>query len=139
MRIALLFILIFRSDDLGCGLFQILWIRGFCHSMLSILHQIYIFINSRLGLSQLGPHAFNCIRTKSSRRTPVKPSRRTPVKPGCHRSTRLWLLSSSYYFSYPMKKLTSITRGGSRLRPTGFSTSLPTVMLKGGKPHALTS
>ena len=31
------------------------------------------------------------------------------------------------------------TRGGSRLRPTGFSTSPPTVVLEGGKPHASTS
>ena len=32
-----------------------------------------------------------------------------------------------------------ITRGKGRLRPTGFSTSPPTVVLKGGKPHASTS
>ena len=31
------------------------------------------------------------------------------------------------------------TRGGGRLRPTGFSTSPPTVVLEGGKPHASTS
>ena len=38
-----------------------------------------------------------------------------------------------------MKKLTSITRRKDQLRPTGFSTSLFTVMLKGGRFYALAS
>ena len=39
-----------------------------------------------------------------------------------------------------MRKLTSFfTRGGGQLRLTGFSTSPPTVVLEGGKPHASTN
>ena len=38
-----------------------------------------------------------------------------------------------------MRKLTSFfIREEGQLRPTGFSTSSPTVVLKDGKPHALT-
>ena len=96
--------------------------------MLRILHQIHTFVYSRLGSSQPSFHAFNCIKTKPSRRTSVKPRRHWP--------TRLWLLLSSHYPSYPMRKLTSMTRGGSQLHPTGFSTSPPTVVHKDGKSHA---
>ena len=131
MGIALLFILVFRSDDSSCGLFQILWIQGLRHSMLSILYQIHIFVNSWLSSSQPSFHASNRIKTKLSRRI--------PVKPGCYWPTRLWPLLSSHYPGYSIKKLTSITKGGDQLRPTGFSTSPPILMLKGGKPHALTS
>ena len=38
-----------------------------------------------------------------------------------------------------MRKLTSFTKEGGQLRLTGFSTLSPTVVLKGGKLHALTS
>ena len=63
------------------------------------MHQIHTFLNSRLGSSQPSPHASNCIRTK--------PSRRIPVKLGCHWPTCLWPLSSNHYPGYPMRKLTS--------------------------------
>ena len=68
--------------------------------MLRILHQIHIFINSKLGPSQPSLYASNCI-------SKPKPSRRTSVKPGCHWPARLWLLSSSHYPSNSMTKLTS--------------------------------
>ena len=129
MRIALLFILVFRFDGSGYGLFQILWIfyprplssnaqyltpdtHHWCSAsytrytllMLRILHQIYIFINFRLDFSQLSPHTSNCI-------SEPKPSRCTSVKLGCHWPARLWFLSSSHYPSYSMKKLTSHHKG----------------------------
>ena len=131
MKIALLFILVFWSDDSGYRLFQILWIQGFYHSMLSILHQIHIFVNFRLGSSQPSLYTSNCIRTKLSRCILVKPD--------CHWPTCLWPLSSSHYSGYPIKKLTSITRKGGQLCLIGFSTLSPTVVLKGSKPHALTN
>ena len=64
------------------------------------MYQIHLLVNSRLEFSQPSPHASNCVSEQ-------KPSRRTPVKPGCHWPARLWLLSSSHYPGYPMKKLTS--------------------------------
>ena len=66
----------------------------------------------------------------------TKPSRCTSVKPGYHRFAYLWLTSSTHYPGYPIKKLTSITRGEDQLRPTGFSNSPPTVVLKGSKSQA---
>ena len=103
------------------------FIRGLCHLMLSILHQIHIFFNSRLGSFQPSFYASNCIRTK--------PSRRASIKLGRHWFTRLWLSSSSHYPGYLMKKLMSITRKGSQLHPTGFSISPPTVVPKSGEIH----
>ena len=100
-------------------------------SMLHILHQIYTFVNSRLGSSQPNPHASNYIKTKPSRHIPVKPGRDWP--------TRFWLLSSSHYPGYPIKKLISITKKRGRLRLTGFSTLPSTMVLKGGKPHTSSS
>ena len=99
--------------------------------MLYILYQIYTFVNSRLGSSQSSLHISNCIITKLSRHI--------SVKLGCHWPTRPWLLSSSHYSGYQMRKLTSITKEEDQLCPNGFSTSPPTVVFKGGKPHALTS
>ena len=64
------------------------------------IHQIHLFVNSRLDSSQPSPHTSNCVSKPKS-------LRRIPIKPGCHRPARLWLLSSSHYFGYPMKKLTS--------------------------------
>ena len=96
--------------------------------MLSILHQIHIFFNSKLGSSQPSFYASNCIRTK--------PSKHTSIKLGCHWPARLLPLSSSHYLGYSMKKLTSITKGESQLRPTGLSALPPTMVLKGGKSHA---
>ena len=96
--------------------------------MLRILHQIHTFVNSKLGSSQSNFYASNCIKTKLSRRIPVKPGR--------HQSIHLWSLSSNHYPGYLMKKLTFIIRGEGRLHSTGFSTSPPIVVLKGGKPHA---
>ena len=109
------------------------FILDLCHLMLRILYQIHISYNSRPGSPSQGLYISNyIIRTKSSRRTPVKLS--------CHWPARLWPLSSSHYPGYQMTKLTSIfTKRRGQLRPTGFSTSSPTVMLKGGKPHASTS
>ena len=72
--------------------------------MLRILHQIHIFVNSRLDFSQLSPHASNCILEP-------KPSTYIPVKPSCHWLARLWPLSSNYYPGYPMKKLTFHHKG----------------------------
>ena len=72
--------------------------------MLRILNQIYTFVNFRLGFSQPSPHASNCIRTK--------PSRHISVKPGHHRPARFWLLLSSHYPGYLMKKLTSYHKRG---------------------------
>ena len=68
------------------------------------MHQIHLFVNSRLDSSQPSSHTSNHV-------SEPKPSRRTSVKPGGHRPTRLWLLSSSYYPGYPMKKLTSHHKG----------------------------
>ena len=68
--------------------------------MLCILHQIHIFVNSRLDSSQPSPHAFNCVSVP-------KPLKHTPVKPGCHRPACFWPLLSSHYPSYRIKKLTS--------------------------------
>ena len=99
--------------------------------MFRILYQIYTFVNSRLGFSQPGSYVFNYIRTK--------PSRYTSIKPGCHWPTHFWLLSSSHYLGYLMRKLTSIIRKRSRLHSTGFSTSPSTIVLKGSKLHALIS
>ena len=65
-----------------------------------LMHQIYLFVNSRLDSSQPSPHA-------SNRVSEPKPSRRIPVKPGRHWPTRLWPSSSSQYPDYPMRKLTS--------------------------------
>ena len=90
-------------------------IQGLCHLMLSILYQIHIFdalyFTTDTHLCQLQTQFFpakpsciqSCIRTKLSRRTPIKLSR--------HRLARLWLLSSSHYLGYPMKKLTSYHKG----------------------------
>ena len=64
------------------------------------IHQIYLFINSKLNSSQPSSHASNCV-SKS------KPSRCTSVKPGCHWPARLWPSLFSYYPDYSMKKLTS--------------------------------
>ena len=119
-------------------------IRGLCYLMLSILHQIHIFnapyLTPDTHFCQLQTRLFpaepSCIQSYIR----TKPSRRTPVKPGRHRPTRLRPSSSSQYPDYPMRKLTSFfTRGRGRLRPTGFSTSPPIVVLEGGKPHASTS
>ena len=99
--------------------------------MLCILHQIHIFFNSRLGSSQPSPHASNHIRIKFSRCILIKHS--------CHWPSRLWLLLFSHYPGYLKKKLTSIIRRGDRLCLIGFSTLPPTMVLKSGKPHALTS
>ena len=119
-------------------------IRGLCHLMLSILYQIHIFDASYLTpdthlrqlQTRLYPAESSCIQSYIR----TKPSRRTPVKPGRHRPTRLRPSSSSQYPDYPIRKLTSFfTRGGGRLRPTGLSTSPPTVVLESGKPHASTS
>ena len=96
-----------------------------------ILHQIHIFFNFRLGFSQPSPHASNCIRTKLLRHISVKSIYHWPA--------RFWLLSSSYYPGYPMKKLTFITRREDQLCPTGLSTLLLTVVFQGGKPHTLVS
>ena len=41
------------------------FIRGFCHLMLSILHQIHIFVNSRPGSTQPSPHASNRVSEPS--------------------------------------------------------------------------
>ena len=102
-------------------------IRGLYYSILSILHQIHIFFNSRLGSFQPSFYASNCIKIKLSRRIPIKLGRYWPA---C-----FWLLSCSHYLGYPIRKLMSITRREGQLRPTGFSISPPTVVLKGGKPN----
>ena len=99
--------------------------------LLRILHQIHIFVNSKLGFSQPIPYASNCIR--------IKPLKCKPIKPNCHWPTRFWLLPSSYYLSYPMRKLMFIIKGRNQLHPTSFSTLPLTVVLKDDKPHALTS
>ena len=72
-------------------------------SRLCILYQIHIFVNSRFSSSQPSPYASNHIRTK--------PSRRTPVKPSHHWPTRLWFLSSSHYANYLIRKLTFYYKG----------------------------
>ena len=108
------------------------FILGFCHLMLHILYQIYIFYNSRLGSFSRDLHTSNyIIRTKFSRCILIKPDSHQPV--------HLWLLSSSQYPDYSMKKLTFFTKREGQLHLTSFSTSPPTMMLKGGKFHTLTS
>ena len=72
--------------------------------MLRILHQIHIFVNSRLGSSQPSPHTSNHV-------SEPKLSRCAPVKPDYHQPARFWLLSSSNYPGYLMKKLTSHHKG----------------------------
>ena len=68
------------------------------------MHQIHLFVNSRLDSFQPSSHASNCV-------SEPKPSRRTPVKSNCHWPARLWPLLSSHYPGYSMKKLTSHHKG----------------------------
>ena len=104
-------------------------IRGFRHLMLRILHQIHLFVNSRLGSTQLSPHTSNCILEPSLQ--DVHPSSLVAIG-----------LPANSLCIQPIPWLSNeeadvFTRGG-QLRPTGFSTS-PIVVLKGGKPHTSTS
>ena len=68
------------------------------------MHQIHLFVNSRLNFFQPGLHISNHV-------SEPKPLRRTPVKSGRYWPARLWLLSSSHYPGYSMKKLTSHHKG----------------------------
>ena len=101
-------------------------------SMLHILHQIYIFVNSRLGSSQPNLHTSNRVSELSLQ--DVYPS--SPVAIGlpafglCHLANTLAIQWRSWYL---------IIRGGGQLRPTSSSISPPTVVFKGGKPYALIS
>ena len=107
--------------------------------MLSILHQIYImdalYLISNIYFCQLQTRFFlaksSCIQLCIK----TKPSRHILVKSDYYWPACLELLSSSHYFGYLIKKLTSITRERSQLRLTGFSISPPTVVLKGSKFH----
>ena len=86
-------------------------IQDFRHLILSILHQIHIVDAPDTHLCQLWTRLFPdklsdiqlCIR--------IKLLRLIPVKPGCYQFARLWLLSSSHYPGYPIKKLTSHHKG----------------------------
>ena len=142
MEIALLFILVFRSDNLGCRLFQILWI--FHQRPLSFNAQYltpdthcwysrYIFL-SILDSTFPSRALIHPIVYQNQSFQDVHLS--SPVTIGlsvfsfCHLATILPIQWGSWRL---------ITRGGGRLRPTGFSTSLSTMAPKGGKPHALAS
>ena len=98
-----------------CSKYSEVSFQGLCHSMLSILHQIYIvnapYLIPDTHLCQLQTWFFpakpSCIQLYIK----TKPSRHSAVKPGCHWLVRLWPSSSSYYPGYPMKKLTSYHKG----------------------------
>ena len=81
-------------------------IRDLCHLMLSILHQIHIVDTPDTHLRQLQTWFFSAKPSCIQSCIKTKPSRRTPVKSGRHWPARLWPLSSSHYPGYSMKKLT---------------------------------
>ena len=108
------------------------FIQGFCHFMFSILHQIHISLSTPD--SALPSRAL--IHLIVYQNQAFKTYNRLAWLP---LASRHWLSSSSQYPGYPMRKLMSFfTRGRGQLRSTGFSTLPPTVVLKGGKPHAST-
>ena len=116
------------------------FIWGLRHSMLSILHQIHIVDAPDTLLCQLQtrllPAALLCIQSYIRTKAFKTYTRQAwsplayPLFGLCHLATTLAIQWRSWRF---------ITRRGGQLRPTGFSTSLPIVVPKGGKPHALTS
>ena len=114
-------------------------IRGLRHLMLSILHQIHIFVNSRYTSlstpdSALPSQALIHPIVSEPSLQDVYPS--SPIAIGlpifglCHLATTLAIQWGSWHL---------ITREKSRLRSTSFSTSPPTVLLKSVKSHAWTS
>ena len=100
-----------------------------CHLMLCILHQIYIFYNSRLDSSSQNLHISNCI-------IKTKLLKHISIKPDCHWPAQLWLLSYSQYPDYLMRKLTFFIKEKSQLHLTGFSSSPLTMVFKSNKSHA---
>ena len=97
-----------------------------------IWHQIYITVNSKLGCSQSSAHASNCVSESSLQ--------------DVHMSSPVAINLPAFGLHYlgitlaiPWRTWRLITRGEGQLRPNGFSTSSPIVMLKGGKLHFLIS
>ena len=142
MGVALLFILIFRSNNSGCGLFQILWIF---HPRLSSFDAQYLTPDT---------HCW-CSRYTSSSTPDLTLSSQTFMHPIVYQNRNfqdvypsspvaIGLPAFGFYhlattLAIQWRSWCLITRRGSRLRPTGFSTSLPTVAPKGCKTHVLTS
>ena len=142
MGIALLFILVFRSDDSGCELFQILWIF---YPRPSSFDAQYFTPDTNCWCSR-----YTSLPTPNS----TLPSRAL-IYPIVYQNQSLQDIhpSSPITIGLPafgLRHLATtlaiqwrswrlITRKRGQLRPIGFSTSLPTVAPKGGKPHALAS
>ena len=146
MGIALVFILVFWSDDSGCGLFQILWILHLrllsfdvqyltpdTHRSCSASYTRYISL-STLDSTFPSRALMHLIVYQNRSLQDVHPSSLVaiglPAFSLCHLAIILVIQWKSWRL---------ITRRRGQLCLTGFSTSPPTVAPKGGKPHALTS
>ena len=146
MGIAQLFILVFWSDDSGFRLFQILW----------IFHPRPLSFNAQY----LTPDTYYWCSASYTRYTSLStPNLTLPSRALIHpivyqnQSLQNVYPSSPVAIGLPVfgfrhlaitlaiqwRSWRLITKGGGWLRLTGFSTISPTVALKGGKPHALTS
>ena len=146
MGIALLFILVFQSDDSGFGLFQIYWI--FCPRPLSFNAQYLIpdthywcpasytrYISlSTLNLTFPSQALMHPIVYQNRSLQDIHPS--SPVAIGLPAFGLCYLAIT---LAIQWKSWRLITKREGRLRSTGSSISPSIVAPKGNKPHALTS
>ena len=107
-------------------------IQGLRHLMLSILHQIHTFVNSRLDSSQPSLYASNCV-LKSSLQD-VHPSSQVAISLPAFVFCHLAIILAIQWRCWCL-----IIRAGGQLRLTNFSTLSSTMVFKSGKSHALTS
>ena len=142
MGIALLFILVFRSDDSGCELFQILWIlhpRPLSFDAQYLTPDTHCWCSRYTSLSTpdltLPSQALmHLIVYQNQSLQDVHPS--SPITIGL---PAFGLCHLAIILAIKWKSWRLIIRGRGQLHPTGFSTSPPTMAPKGDKPHALAS
>ena len=146
MGIALLFILVFWSDDLSYRLFQIFWIF---HPRPLLFNAQYLISDTHCWCSAfyiryISLSTLDSILPSQAFMHPIVYQNQSfqDVHPSSPVAIGLLVFGLRYLaitLAIQWKSWRLIPRGGGRLRPTGFSTSLPIVAPKVGKSHALTS
>ena len=131
MRIALLFIMVFWSDDSSYRLFKILWILHLRPLIFNAPYHILDthFLQLQTWVSQPRSSCIQLYYLNQTFKTYICQAWLPSICPPLAFVTRQDL-------NYLMRKLTFFTKEGGQLHSTSFSTSLSTVVLKAGKSHA---